>query len=76
MAPSVDPTGSRTEAIAFGPFRLDIRAGLLLRGQKPIALRPKTWSVLRYLVAHPGVLVTKDELLDAVWADTVVSDRS
>src|SRR5262245_30833377 len=61
-------------AIAFGPFRMDLRAGLLLRGREPIPLRPKTWSVLRYLVERPGILVTKQELLDAIWADAVVTE--
>src|SRR5215475_12976499 len=61
-------------AMVFGPFRLDLRAGLLLHGRKPIPLRPKTWSVLRYLAERPGVLVTKRELLDAVWADAVVDE--
>jgi len=61
-------------AITFGPFRLDLRAGLLLRGREPIPLRPKTWSVLRYLAERPGALVTKQELLDAVWADAVVNE--
>src|SRR5262249_45580066 len=61
-------------AMVFGPFRLDLRAGLLLHGREPIPLRPKTWSVLRYLAERPGVLVTKQELLDAIWADAVVTE--
>jgi DNA-binding winged helix-turn-helix (wHTH) protein len=39
-----------------------------------IALRPKTFAVLRYLVEHAGQLILKDELLDTVWAGTIVSD--
>ena len=39
-----------------------------------IPLRPKTFAVLRYLVEHPEQLVTKEELLDAVWAETVVGE--
>src|SRR5262245_26140568 len=61
-------------AIVFGPFRMDLRAELLLRDREPIPLRPKTWSVLRYLAERPGVLVTKQELLDAVWGDAVVTE--
>src|SRR5262245_36627479 len=74
MIPRVDQPELRTDAIAFGPFRVDLRAGLLLCGREPIPLRPKTWSVLRYLIERPGVLVTKQELLDAVWAHTVVDE--
>ncbi len=60
--------------ILFPSFRLDVSSEQLWRDDQPIGLRPKTFAVLRYLVEHPGKLVTKDELLDAVWAGTVVSD--
>ena len=39
-----------------------------------IALRPKVFAVLAYLVSHAGQLVTKEMLLDAVWPETVVTD--
>ena len=61
-------------AIDFAPFHLDFRGGQLLRGSEPIALRPKTWSVLRYLAERPGMLVTKNDLLDAVWTDLAVTE--
>ena len=67
------PQSHPASAIAFAPFRLDVRAGRLLRGSEPIPLRPKTWSVLHYLAERPGVLVTKNELLDAVWTDVAVT---
>jgi predicted ATPase/DNA-binding winged helix-turn-helix (wHTH) protein len=53
---------------------LDLNSEQLWRDSQAIALRPKTFAVLRYLVEHGGQLVTKDELLDAVWAGTVVGD--
>ena len=61
-------------AITFASFRLDLRRGQLFRGGEPVALRPKTWSVLRYLAQHPGVLIAKNDLLDAVWADLAVTE--
>jgi DNA-binding winged helix-turn-helix (wHTH) protein/tetratricopeptide (TPR) repeat protein len=60
--------------IAFPPFRLDQRAGRLWRSHQPVALRPKAWALLCYLIERPGVLVTKDDLHTALWADAVVSD--
>ena len=39
-----------------------------------MALPPKAYDVLHYLVTHPNRLVTKDELLDAVWPATAISD--
>ena len=59
---------------AFGPFRLDGPQGRLWQGDQRIALRPHSLALLRYLVAHPGRLVTKAELRQHVWAGTHVSD--
>ena len=35
---------------------------------RPVALQPKTFELLEYLVRHPGRLLTKDELIDALWS--------
>src|SRR5215475_10101307 len=59
---------------AFGPFHLDSTQGHLWRGEQSIALRPQSLALLRYLVAHPGRLVTKAEVRQHVWAGTHVSD--
>ena len=58
----------------FADFRLDPDNACLWRGTQPIALTPKAFDVLHYLVTHPDRLVTKDALLDAVWPETAVSD--
>jgi len=44
-----------------------------MRGSEIVALRPKTWSVLLHLVERAGALVTRDELLDAIWTDVAVT---
>ncbi len=62
--------------LRFDPYRLDLDAGVLRSGDRTISVRPKTWAVLRYLAEHPGVLITKDELLDAVWGDVSVSEAT
>jgi len=59
---------------SFGPYLLDEANECLWRDSEAIPLRPKVYSVLRYLVSHPGVLVTKKQLLEAVWPDTFVGD--
>jgi DNA-binding winged helix-turn-helix (wHTH) protein len=46
----------------------------LWRGEQVIGLRPRSLAVLRYLVEHPGRLVTKAELRAHVWAGTHVTD--
>jgi DNA-binding winged helix-turn-helix (wHTH) protein/predicted ATPase len=58
----------------FGPFALDSTNACLWRGAEAVVLSPKAFDVLHYLVMHPDRLVTKDELLDAVWPGTTVTD--
>ena len=61
---------------SFGDFTVDLEQGFLRRGSGVVALRPKPFEVLVYLVEHHGRLVTKMELTDAVWPDTAVVDNS
>jgi len=62
------------DQLVFSPFRLDPMNVQLWRDNEEIVLRPKTFEVLRYLAEHPGQLVTKTALLDAVWAELAVGD--
>jgi len=64
------------QQIRFDPFRLDPSNARLWRGEHAVALTPKAFAVLAYLLQHPGRLVTKEELLQAVWADSLVTDAS
>src|SRR5262245_31679399 len=59
---------------SFGPFRLDPRNACLWRGAELVPLPPTAFALLHYLVTHAGQLVTKDELFDAIWSETVVSE--
>ena len=63
------------EIFVFPPFRLDAVNEQLWHRSKLLALRPKTFEVLLYLVQNAQRLVTKQELLDKVWKDTVVADE-
>jgi predicted ATPase/DNA-binding winged helix-turn-helix (wHTH) protein len=54
--------------------RLDLTNACLWRGARRITLRPKTFAVLRCLLAHRGQLVTKAALLDTVWPEITVND--
>jgi predicted ATPase/DNA-binding winged helix-turn-helix (wHTH) protein len=62
--------------ICFGPFRLDLVGERLWRGAEAVALTPKAFALLRYLAERPGQLLTKQDLLDAIWADALVTDAS
>jgi DNA-binding winged helix-turn-helix (wHTH) protein len=58
----------------FGHFALDSRRRTLSRDDSPIPLTPKAFDVLLFLAQNPNRLVTKEELLQAVWADTFVEE--
>jgi eukaryotic-like serine/threonine-protein kinase len=60
----------------FGPFRVDPEKELLLRDNEAIPLNPKAFQVLLVLIRHKQELVTKDELLKAVWPDTFVEETN
>ncbi len=60
--------------ITFDPFCLDLANERLRRGSLAIPLRPKAYAVLNYLLGRPGQLVTKEELLNAVWPEAFVGE--
>src|ERR1700730_505034 len=60
----------------FEEFTLDLTRGCLLHGQEEIKLRPKSFEALKYLVENNGRLISKDELIHAVWVNTAVTDDS
>jgi DNA-binding winged helix-turn-helix (wHTH) protein len=57
---------------SFLSFRLDNVNQCLWRDGTRVSLMPKPFAVLRYLVDHPGRLITHEELLNAVWPETYV----
>jgi len=60
----------------FGPFRLEIRERRLWCGGDVVPLRGKVFDTLSVLVENAGRLVTKQELLDAVWPETAVEENN
>ncbi len=58
----------------FGPFVVDVVNAALWRDAQRLAVRPKTFDVLVYLVSHAGTLVSHEALLDTVWPETAVGD--
>lgn len=49
---------------------------LVKRGDKELSLDPKVYALLSYFIQHAGRILSRDELLDNVWAGVVVSDNS
>jgi adenylate cyclase len=65
------------DMLRFNHYVIDLARGCLrTEDDREIGLRPKTFEVLRYLAESGGRLVTKEEVLKAVWRDVVVGDES
>jgi adenylate cyclase len=63
--------------LRFGDYLIDTARGCLRTADdREIGLRPKSFEVLRYLAESGGRLVSKEEMLKAVWRDVVVGDES
>src|SRR2546423_2958335 len=61
----------------FGDFRLDAAKRLLLkRGGEAVPLTPKVFDTLLYLIENRGSVLTKDELMKALWPDTLVEENN
>jgi TolB-like protein len=60
----------------FGDYALDIARCELTRGSEPIALGPQVFDLLVYLVKNREHVVSKDDLLEAVWGGRIVSEST
>ena len=58
----------------FGPFRIDLERYLLLRGDEAIALSPKVFETLLFLVKHRAEVAKKDDIINSIWPDTFVEE--
>jgi DNA-binding winged helix-turn-helix (wHTH) protein len=58
----------------FDAFELDPSRRVLSRDGSPVLLTPKAFDVLSYLVLNPGRVVSKEELLKAIWPDSFVEE--
>jgi hypothetical protein len=73
---SVSHGGVMARIYEFGQFRLDPAERLLVRGGQPVALTPKAFDLLVYLVEHHHRLAEKQALMSALWPDTVVEETN
>jgi len=66
----------KKEVYEFDSFRLDLGKRELVRNSEAIALTPKVFQLLVVLVRHSNQVVTKDELMKALWPDTFVEETN
>jgi DNA-binding winged helix-turn-helix (wHTH) protein/Tfp pilus assembly protein PilF len=62
--------------VRFGPFRLDRVRGTLARNGDEVVLTPKAYDLLLHLLDHAGVLLSKRQLLDALWPGIYVDENN
>jgi adenylate cyclase len=62
--------------LQFEGYTLDIARNSLRTADRKVALRRKSFELLRYLAENPDRLVTKEELLKAIWPDVAVTEES
>lgn len=60
----------------FGSFQVDPDRQVLLRENQPVAITPKAFETLLILVRHSREVVSKDELMKAVWPDSFVEEAN
>jgi DNA-binding winged helix-turn-helix (wHTH) protein len=71
------PDISAPTRLRAGGCLIDLDAGVLLdESGQPLALRPRAWQVLRHLAERAGRLVSKDELIAAIWPGGIITDNS
>lgn len=86
MASSIVPSGSPSppaissidpiRELRFGDVSIDPLAGVVRRGGVPLVLRPKAYDVLLHFASHGGRLLSRLEVLAAVWPGVTVTDDS
>jgi two-component system KDP operon response regulator KdpE len=66
----------RSEVVRFGDVEVDLEAGAVRRGGKPVDLTPIEFKLLAALVRSRGRLLARERLLDEVWGrGFAVTDR-
>ncbi|HEX2640987.1 MAG TPA: winged helix-turn-helix domain-containing protein, partial [Pyrinomonadaceae bacterium] len=60
-----------------GGFEIEPQRRILLdKGGEPVALTPKVFDLLLFLVRNAGKTLSKDEIMSAVWPDTIVEESN
>jgi DNA-binding response OmpR family regulator len=60
----------------FGTYEIDAQRGELRCAGQPVAIEPKVFDVLLYLLEHRDHIITKEELLEHCWPETYVSEAA
>jgi TolB-like protein len=65
-----------TTIYSFGPFRLDVEAGILFRGAEPVALGQRAVALLQILAEEGGSPISKDRLIESAWPGLAIEESN
>ncbi len=70
-------TPAPSSTLAFGPVRIDLRAATVHLDNQPVALSAREFQLLAYFAARPGMMISREQLLQEVWGyDPGMSTRT
>jgi len=70
------PAIRKSSGYEFGEFRVDASRRVLLKADQTISLTPRQFDTLLYLVENSDRMITKEELMKAIWADAFVEENN
>jgi DNA-binding winged helix-turn-helix (wHTH) protein len=68
--------GGNRMAYRIGDYTLDLQTYTLRRGEEEVSVEPQAFGILACLIKHRDRVVTKDELITAVWDGRIISDAT
>ena len=66
----------RDSIFRFGAYEIDTGAGEVRNGGVPVPIEPQVFDLIALLTSRPGELVSRDELIEAVWDGRIVSESA
>ena len=70
------PRSSKNGVFSFDRFKLDVEKLMLYRDEIEISLSPKVVKTLAVLIENRGEIISKDELIEEVWSDSIVEESN
>jgi DNA-binding response OmpR family regulator len=72
----LDRSADQGDVLQRGELRVDVAGRQVRVGDTPVALQPKEFDLLAFLLRHPGTVLTRERLLNAVWGHEFVGERT
>ncbi|MDH3264149.1 MAG: winged helix-turn-helix domain-containing tetratricopeptide repeat protein [Paracoccaceae bacterium] len=65
-----------SRVLHFGEIRIELARGEITRAGTPVPVEPQVLDLIVHLASNPGRVVSRDEIIDAVWQGRIVSDSA